>query len=48
MSKPFSIHDWQAKQRLLKEQKQLGLELTTDIREASLFSNKLYIEAIIL
>ena len=33
MSKPFSIHDWQAKQRLLKEQKQLGLELTDEEKD---------------
>ena len=33
MSKPFNIHDWQAKQRLLKEQKQLGLELTDEEKD---------------
>ena len=29
----FSIHDWQAKQRLLNEQEQLGLELTDEEKD---------------
>jgi len=33
MSKPFNIHDWQAKQRRLTEQEQLGLELTDEEKD---------------
>tara|TARA_Y100000592_G_scaffold97515_1_gene168412 strand:+ start:377 stop:1111 length:735 start_codon:yes stop_codon:yes gene_type:complete len=33
MNKKFDIHEWQAKQRLLKEQEQLSLELTDEEKD---------------